>query len=547
MLSLVLAAGGVVPAQAQLPESVAPTPIESLIQMRVEQLAADGMLEIAGTPVSSASLMPRLYSARGYAPTWRSAAQIDGLLELIEDSALEGLDPVDYHIVAVRAARAAFERPGTLTPARRADLDLLLTDSVIRLGYHLRFGKVDPIALDADWNFRRQLVGRDPVATIQAAIDAPSMRAFAAQVIPRGVPYQRLKAALARYREIESAGGWPVLDAGPTLREGMLDPRVPILRERLSITGDMVGAAPAVGAPEDAGDLFDSALEAAVRRFQARHGLAVDGAVGPATRSVLNVPVGERIAQIRANLERARWVFDEFERDYLLVNIAGFHLDLVRAGSTIWSTRVVVGQPFRRTPVFKAEMTYLEFNPTWTVPPTILRQDILPAQRRNPDYLASRSIDVFDNRGLWLDPAGIDWVGQRSFPYRFVQRPGLSNALGLVKFMFPNQHHVYLHDTPSRELFARDARAFSSGCIRVENPFELALHLLGPRWDQARMDALVASGRTERVNLDAAITVLLLYWTTEVSDDGRIQFWPDIYSRDAAVIAGLEAPFVANL
>src|SRR5690606_32028788 len=186
------------------------------------------------------------------------------------------------------------------------------------------------------------------------------------------------------------------------------------------------------------------------------------------------------------------------------------------------------------------------FNPTWTVPPTILREHLLPAQRRNPDYLASRNIDVFDTDGTPVDPATVDWAGRRSFPYRFVQRPGPSNALGRVKLMFPNEYHVYLHDTPSIDLFDRDSRAFSSGCIRVENPLELAERLLGDKWDRARIDAVLAAGRTEQtVFADAPSTVLLLYWTTEVDDQGRVFFLPDVYGRDDAVIQALGEPFRA--
>jgi murein L,D-transpeptidase YcbB/YkuD len=258
------------------------------------------------------------------------------------------------------------------------------------------------------------------------------------------------------------------------------------------------------------------------------------------------VPVEQRIERIRASLERTRWVLADLDDEYVVVNIAGFHLSLVRDDNIVWRTRVQVGRPYRRTPVFKAELTYLVFNPTWTVPPTILREDILPAVRRNSGYLASRNIDVIDSRGHIVDPASIDWRGQRSFPYRFVQRPGATNALGQVKFMFPNEHTVYLHDTPSRDLFERESRAFSSGCIRVEYPRELVRLVLGPKWDAARIDALIESGRTETVFLETPIDLLLLYWTAEVDETGRVVFWPDVYERDAGVIAELGKPFTSS-
>ena len=247
------------------------------------------------------------------------------------------------------------------------------------------------------------------------------------------------------------------------------------------------------------------------------------------------------VGKIRANLERARWVLYDPESEFLVVNIAGFTLYLLRRGEVVWRTRVQVGRPYRQTPIFKAEMTYLVVNPTWTVPPGILRNDIVPAVRRNPDYLASRNIEVYDQNDLLVDPATVDW-SRRSFPYRFVQKPGPDNALGRVKFMFPNEHAVYLHDTPSRDLFDRDSRAFSSGCIRVEHPFELAEQLLGAR-ARERLDAVVASGRTQTVFLEKPMTVMLLYWTVEPDAEGRVTFLPDVYERDAGVIAALAEPF----
>lgn len=523
--------------------------IDELIRARVEQLRATGMLDVEGVAIAARNLIPAIYEARAFAPTWRSVTQIDSLLEVIDESYLDGLDATDYNVDAVRAAREAFSRIDELTAAQRAGLDILLTDSVIRLGYHLRFGKVDPVELDPDWNFSRELVDQDPVATIQAAIDAPSMRVFADQVIARGFLYRRLKGALAEYREIAAAGGWPSLPAGPTLKPGMDDARMPTLAARLAATGDLdLGSANgrADGRADATATRYEGALVAAVQRFQARHGLAADGAVGAATLAALNVPVDRRIEQIRVNLERARWVLGELENEFIIVNIAAFRLDYVRNGETVWSTRVQVGQPYRRTPVFKSAMRYLVFNPTWTVPPTVLRQDILPQQRGDKGYLATRNIDLIDDSGRVVDPGTVDWTSRGGFPYRFVQRPGPTNALGRVKFMFPNEHSVYLHDTPSRDLFDRTSRAFSSGCIRVERPFELALRLLGGGWDQARIDKLIASQRTETVFLDHPLPVMLLYWTVEVDEAGRVSFLPDVYTRDADVAAGLNSPFRAG-
>jgi murein L,D-transpeptidase YcbB/YkuD len=509
-----------------------------LIRTHVEELRVEGRLEVLGRQVASRELTPRIYENREFAPAWKTLRQFDALLDMLDESHLEGLDPDDYHATALKTARRSVTDLAALPASDRAALDILLTDSIIRLGYHLRFGKVDANALDPNWNLTRPLLVEDAAVTIQEAIDSPSLREFASRLIPRVFLYDRFKTALAQYRAIEASGGWPSVPAGPTLRPGAADERVPALAARLAVTGDLPDT-PALG-----GTLYDETVVAAVQRFQQRHGLAADGAVGPTTLAALNVPVSVRIEQLRASLERARWVFYDPESEFLVVNVAGFQLYLVRRGEVVWRTRVQVGRPYRQTPIFRAEMTYLVVNPTWTVPPTIFRNDIVPAVRRNPAYLASRDIDVFDQRGAAVDPATADWSG-RNPPYRLVQRPGPDNALGRIKFMFPNEHAVYLHDTPSRDLFERDSRAFSSGCIRVENPMELAEHLLGSERARERLEALVASGRTETVFLDKPMTVMLLYWTAEVDAAGRVSFFPDVYQRDAALIAALAEPFRA--
>jgi murein L,D-transpeptidase YcbB/YkuD len=513
-----------------------PMDVAELIRMRVEQLAAAGTLEAASAPIAARHLIPRLYEARGFEPAWKSAQQIESLLDVMERSQLEGLDPRDYHVDAVRAALAAFASVDALPPAVRADYDVMLTDSVIRLGYHLRFGKLDPVALDPDWNLSRDFVGEDPVKVIQAAIDSRSMREFAARVIPRHAIYDGFERALAQYRAIAANGGWRTVPAGATLKAGMTDERVPALVQRLAVTHDLDPAA-----VDGASTAYDGAVVAGVQRFQERHGLAADGAVGAATLQALNVPVERRIDQIRANLERARWVLYDPQSDFLVVNIAGFQAYVLRRGEVVWRSRVVVGRPYTRTPVFSANMTYLVLNPTWTVPVSIARSETLPAVRRDLGYLAAHDMDVFGRDGKLVDPATVSWATTTAGAYTFVQRPGPDNALGRIKFMFPNGHNVYLHDTPSRNLFERDARAFSHGCIRVDDVHGLAELLLG--WDRAKLDAAIATGRTQTVLLDKPLPVMLLYWTVQADEDGRVRFFPDIYSRDAAVIAALAAPF----
>jgi murein L,D-transpeptidase YcbB/YkuD len=355
-------------------------------------------------------------------------------------------------------------------------------------------------------------------------------------VAPQFAPYHRLKSGLAAYRQIGAAGGWPPVPAGPVLKPGERDRRVVDLRARLAVTDGLVSD------PDDDPELLDDAVEEAVKRFQGRHGLDEDGKVGPKTVEALNVPVEARIDQIRVNLERERWIFRDIPNDFIVADIAGFRLHLYRDRTPVWTTRIQVGKPYHATPVFKGEMTYLVLNPTWTVPPGILRNETLPAIRQDADYLTRQNMSVIRSDGSVVDPATVDFSG--SFPYGIRQEPGPSNALGRVKFIFPNPYFVYFHDTPSKGLFGRSARAFSHGCIRTEDPLRLAeLLLVDQGWDRARIDGVVASEKMTTVTLDEPMTVFLLYWTADVWEDGTIAFREDIYNRDAKIIEGLSEPF----
>jgi len=352
--------------------------------------------------------------------------------------------------------------------------------------------------------------------------------------------YKWLRQAFVTYHGILAGGGWPAVPDGEVLKVGSTGPRVAALRARLEITGDLTAVDPADPA------VFDEHLETGVKHFQERHGIDPDGKVGPRTIEEMNIPVEARIDQIRASLERARWVFRDVKENYLIVDIAGFHAYLFKEGKRIWSTRVQVGKAYHATPVFKDTMRYLDFNPTWTIPPGILRNETLPRVRKDPDYLSRNNMSVVTNSGKIVDPSTIDWAATatKGFPYMIRQEPGPHNALGRVKFIFPNQYMVYLHDTPSKGLFARTERAFSHGCIRTENPFDLATLLLDDQgWDRARVDQVVASKKNTRVNLEKPITVMLLYWTAEADAEGTVFFRRDLYDRDSPIIKGLDQPF----
>jgi murein L,D-transpeptidase YcbB/YkuD len=513
------------------------SPVEDALRQQTEAIQEGTGGVIADQHVAAVTLLPAFYAQRAFGLLWNDDADFQALVKILHSATGHGLDPEDYHYRTLSAWPT-----GESDPHRLAARDILATDALIRLGYHLYFGKVDPSGLDPDWNLSRRLRNEEPIAVLERALSAPSLAEFLnTELAPSGTFYIGLRAALAHYRTIAAAGGWPAVPDGPTLKPGMHGDRIAALRSRLAATD------PALQSQATDPALFDPELIAAVERFQKRHGLMPDGAVGKRTLDALNVPVESRIDQLRVNLERTRWLFHDRVNRFLIVNIAGFQAYLYADDKIIWESRVQVGKPFRKTPVFKSMLSYLVLNPTWTVPPTILRQDIIPRLRKDPGYLARNNMVLLDRSGQHVDTARIDFgnLSVNNFPYTVRQEPGPKNALGRMKFMFPNEHSVYLHDTPSRALFTQADRAFSSGCIRVEQPLSLATTLLNDsvNWSQTKIEEQLSDATTQTVNLDTPVPVYLMYWTAEPDTDGKARFFTDVYARDQAVLDGLRAPF----
>ena len=506
---------------------------------RIEQIHQTKQLVIGDEAISATYVIPEFYDRRGYTLAWQRETNMDDLIEMIEASRDEGLIPDDYHLEPLQKMLHD-HRNGGLPPCERADLDILLTDALLRLGYHYAFGKIDPRKLDSNWNLKREISGKDPVELMRAAIDADSLAPFLQDLAPSSPLYDEMKAKLAELRDIEARGGWPQVPPGPTLKPGMRDERVTVIRRRLLVTDDLLNSAN----PDPA--LYDEELKQAVMDFQMRHTLDSDGIVGKATIAAMNVPVSARIDQIRVNMERARWVYRDLPDEFIVADIAGFRAAVIKHRQVAWDSAVQVGKPYRATPVFQDTMKYIVFNPTWTVPPTILKKDILPKLRKDPEYLQKKNMRVIDRNGTPVDAANIDWPNttHRNFPYMIRQEPGPNNALGRIKFMFPNKHAIYLHDTPHRSGFNHSERAFSSGCIRVQKPIELAEILLNDpeKWSREQIIKVIESKETTTVRLEKQLPVYLLYWTVN-SVDGIFYFKPDVYSRDARVLAALNGKF----
>jgi murein L,D-transpeptidase YcbB/YkuD len=419
-------------------------------------------------------------------------------------------------------------------------LDLLLTDAFLTYGIHALNGRVHPEAIRAQWFTERQQA--DPVVVLRHGLETQRVDEALRTLLPQEGGYYRLRQALTHYRLLASRGGWPQIAAGPIIQLGDHDPRVKTLRHRLRITGDLPVPASTESKESDG---FDEALAKAVRRFQQRHGMEADGIVGPLTLAALNVPVEARVRQIAVNMERWRWLPHHLGQRYILVNIARFTLEVIEDGKSTLNMRIIVGKPYQSTPVFNATMTHLVVNPSWYVPASIAKEELLPVFRRDPDYLIRHNMRVSLSGVGEINPRSINWlqVSAANFPYRLRQVPGPKNPLGRVKFLFPNQFSVYLHDTSNPELFARPVRTFSHGCIRIEKPLDLAEYVLrgDSSWDRHKLQRAMVHGGERTIFLPTAIPVYLLYWTAWVEEDGVVHFRDDIYQRDTPLEKALFA------
>jgi murein L,D-transpeptidase YcbB/YkuD len=511
------------------------------IQTKVELIRDQVPLKVGDADIASKTLLPDIYERNQFNAIWTNSKTIATFIEIVEQIHTHGLNPSDYHLDKLRQFRTAVQ----YDPQNSwivSDFDILLTESLIRLLYHLFYGKVDPVTLYPEWNFNRQLKENDPARIILDAVKRNNVNRLVDSLIPDHTYYQQLQQALARYLAIQGKNGWPVIpENSAVLMKDVRDKRITLLRQRLEMTGDLTGT------HQSESDEFDEALQQAIQQFQRRHSLEPDGTVNRITLDELNQPVGDLIDQIKANLERARWVMHDLPNRFLVIDICGYTARLFNAQEVQWSERIQVGQPFRQTPTFKSAVKYMVLNPTWTIPPGILEQDILPESRGTENYFKKQGIRVYNRKGRQIDPEAIDFENYDtySFQYRFVKEPRPDNPLGSIKFAFPNRHFIYLHDTFEKDAFEEEWRAFSSGCIRVESPLVLAVKLLNDpaKWNLERLTGSLKSGKTRTIHLSRPVPIMLLYMTVYVDKKGLVYFREDVYERDRAVIDGLEKPF----
>ncbi|HHK74879.1 MAG TPA: peptidoglycan-binding protein [Rhizobiales bacterium] len=522
-----------VPVPEDLVQEQPLSPLSEAIALRIEQ--------DSGAETGDARLLKlyEFYDLNNFAPIWVGQDGVNAkgraLVDHILGSEVHGLTPSDY---GARLLKGALDATGI---EALAGLEVRLSKALLSYGHDLSAGRLKPNKVDREVYIYPQ--GPDVGALLRGAAVATDMTAYLDDLAPHSPNYARLKSKLAEYRKIAARGGWTPVPKGETLKPGMSDERVIILRKRLVESDHHPGTAPADER------LFDEQLAEAVKLFQFRHGLTPDGVVGPRTLKALNVPASARVEQMVLNMERRRWMEDDLGERYIFVNLADFFLKVVDRGKTIHTALVVVGKTYHRTPVFSKDMKYLVFNPYWNVPRSIAVKEILPKERNNPGWINRQNIRVVSASGKVIDPYMIDWASAtaRNFPYRFRQDSGRRNALGRVKFMFPNKFNIYLHDTPSKSLFKRTVRSFSHGCVRVQNPLDLAAVLLGWQgWSRKQIDAVVAAGKRRIVRLKTPIPVHITYLTAWVNKDGSVHFRDDIYGRDKRLEKALKRSHVAS-
>ena len=516
LAAVLLAACGI----AVLPAKAAETPLTAdALKARLED---SGPLVAGGMPLDR-ELLKQGYQPRGYQPVWAARPQqTAALLAALGAADREGLDPELFHLNALSTALA----DPNLDPVER---ELLLTDRYLAYATVLAQGRIAPASLYDDWFLAQP--DFNPAAALGRLGDGEAVDAVLQSLLPRDPQYARVQKALQRYEALVQAGGWQALPAlGKTekIEPGARGETIAALRARLIAEGDL---APEFGD----GEVYDGPLVDAVKRFQARHGIYVDGRIGANTMAALNVSAEDRVTQLRLALERLRSLPRGYPATRIVVNVPAESLVFYRADVPVLASKVVVGATEHPTPVLSARVVSVLFNPPWNVPVSIIRKEMQPELRRDAGYFAKHHYAIL-GRAEGDDPYGqdLDWrrIDIPARGWRVQQEPGPWNALGGVKLELPNPEDIYLHDTPARNLFARAARAASHGCIRVEQARILAATLLGADWTSKEIDDEIAAGETKRVYLKRSVPVFIIYLSAFADDDGTIEFRDDLYGRD---------------
>ena len=543
-LAAVISAAGMLaiaaPAQANNP--VLEPVVTGAAQAGAAPAAQTGALQTALIAPKATSNDARIhYESSAYRGVWIDSSGDDSkaqaLLEVLQKAGEHALPAAKYNTPILRAALEG-ARGGDADAAAAAEL--ALTNAFLSYARDLSSGLLEPRRIDRDLHVFPERP--EDAVLLDGMARASDAKAYLEALAPQHPHYAGLKEELGALVDLGAVAAWgPEAPQGRSIRLGQRGPRVEAVRARLAAMGDYKPAIPAVDPAE-----YDEGLEAAVRAFQQRHGLNDDGVIGKRTIAAMNKSAAYRAGQVVVNMERLRWLNRDLGNRHVLVNQADYNVKVIDGGLVLFDERVVIGKSRKhRTPEFSDTMTHLVFNPTWHVPYSIASKEILPKLQEDPEYLAKKNMRLLARGGGEFDATLTDWslYSENDFPFVVKQRPGGGNALGRVKFMFPNQFNIYLHDTPSKRLFKKDARAFSHGCVRVQDPMELARVLLAPQNPDTTpyIEGILNRRKERRVNLETPVPVHLTYRTAWVDPDGTYQFRADVYGRDARVLAVLRA------
>lgn len=462
---------------------------------------------------------------------WLDGEQLNALGEV----AVQWLQKADQHGLKSRDYQLPrlLRQLNNINQHNARETDELLTATFLRLTEELAVGRIRPAVADPDWHITGDFF--DGIAFLNELLsqntEAVALNKAMQALLPEIPDYAFLQQTLADYQQMARQGGWPAIGNMPLLKPGEQHAELVNIRRRLAAEFDDASV------HNNPIDIYDEQLVSAVKKFQQRYSLKVDGIIGSATHKAMTKPVSQRINQLRTSLERLRWLPDDPGERYLLVNLAGYKLSAITGDTIALNMRVIIGRSYRQTPSFSSDMSHIVFNPYWNVPNKLARLDILPKQQQDPDYLTTQQFQVFekiDDQRVERRIDDINWqlLSSSYFPYTLRQRPGPLNALGTMKFMFPNPWSIYLHDTPQKDLFAQSQRDFSSGCIRVEDPLALAAFSLNQPDSAQLIDGVLASRQNTGHILKTPLPVYAVYQTAWL-ENGEIRFADDHYGRDA--------------
>lgn len=470
------------------------------------------------------------YAARGGKAFWTTDELRKVYLDKLSEIEREGLHPEDYRLKALQQ----LQETAPESPKDHAHFEILLSDSFLNLAHDLYYGKLDPVEFHWIWDVERDTLDIDSL--VQSVENSNHLVALLDELRPNHQVYQGLIESLAEIR-VSLQQEQPVFDPipmGEAIEPGDKDPRIPAIAARLQQLGlleDSVDSTSTVYSPE---------LEEAITNFQKSKHMAADGIIGKTTLRELNMTLEDRYRQVLVNLERWRWYPRDLGQHYIMINIPQYQLAVVKDGDTIKRHNVIAGTRQRQTPIFSDQLDHIVLNPTWTLPPTIKAEDVLPKAASDPSYFTKNDMVVSSPQGDPVDPSTVDWSSSDARNYVITQRPGATNPLGRVKIMYPNQYSIYLHDTPAQGLFERSERAASSGCVRVEDALDLAQYVVQnqPKGTKQEIDSILKSGKTTNVSISQPIKVYHFYWTAW-REGGETIFTEDVYAMDQKIAQAL--------